>query len=158
VEHASTCRRTVGDKAKTRRNHMKLKKNRRKTRLRRWWSRRRRENWEEERKQKERANWSELVPEMAFVLLACAAVRERSPIRDIAGKSVAIYPRSFKIDFCGRKIPDYSLVLLTLIEGKKRDWGYFAGNWFKGWRLTKKGAAFARDVQRRREARLREGF
>jgi len=86
---------------------------------------------------------------MAFVLLKCKAIYERSSIDDIAAKAAATYPASFETHFDRRKIPDLALVLLTLNEAKKREWGYVAGNWFKGWRLTKKGAAFARDVQRR---------
>jgi hypothetical protein len=85
-------------------------------------------------------------------------MRERSPIRDIAEEAVATYPGGFQTYFDRRKIPDYSLVLLTLNEAKKREWGYVAGDWFKGWRLTKKGAAFARNVQRRRDELLRERF
>ena len=119
-------------------------------------SKRRLENWEQEFRQRQRANWCELVPEIAFVLLRCRATRERANIRDIADEAVATYPGNFETYFDGRKIPDYSLILLTLAEAKKREWGYAAGDWFKGWRLTKKGAAFARDVQRRRELRTQQ--
>jgi hypothetical protein len=86
--------------------------------------------------------------------LKCHARYERAHIREIAEEAVATYPGSFETYFNGRKIPDYSLILLTLAEAKKREWGYAAGDWFKGWRLTKRGVAFARDVQRRRDARL----
>jgi hypothetical protein len=113
------------------------------------------ENWEAESRQKQRASWSELVPEIAFVLFKCRAIRERSPIRDIAEEAAATYPASFETYFDRRKIPDYSLVLLALNEAKKREWGYAAGDWFKGWRLTKRGAAFARDVERRRNEQRR---
>jgi hypothetical protein len=118
------------------------------------WSKRRIENRYEEFRQRQRANWSELVPEITFVLLKCHARYERAHIREIAEEAVATYPGSFETYFNGRKIPDYSLILLTLAEAKKREWGYAAGDWFKGWRLTKRGVAFARDVQRRRDARL----
>jgi len=120
----------------------------------RWYSKRRLENWAQESRQRQRANWCELVPEITFVLLKCRATYERAHIREIADEAVATYPGSFETRFDGRKIPDYSLILLSLSEAKKREWGYAAGHWFKGWRLTKKGAAFARDVQRRRETRL----
>jgi hypothetical protein len=122
----------------------------------RHWSTRRVENWQEEFRQRRRANWSELVPELAFVLLKCRATRERAHMREIAAEAVATYPGSFNTSFAGRKVPDYALLLLTLAEARKREWGYAAGDWFKGWRLTRKGAAFARDVQRRRDARLQE--
>src|SRR5439155_16677891 len=106
---------------------------------------------DEEFRQRQRANWSDLVPEIAFVLLKCRATHERAHIWEIANESVATYPGSFDTSFGGRKIPDYALILLTLAEAKKREWRYAAGDWFKGWRLTRKGAAFARDVQRRRD-------
>jgi hypothetical protein len=120
------------------------------------WSKRRLENWQEEVRQRQRANWSALVPEIAFVLLKCRATNERTHIREIADEAIATYPGSFETFSNGRKVPDYALILLTLTEARKRSWGYVAGDWFKGWRLTRKGAAFARDVQRRREARLHE--
>lgn len=96
-----------------------------------------------------------MVPEIAFVLLKCNAVRERATMRDVTEEAFATYPGVFKTWFDGRKIPDHALVLLTLNEAKRREWGYAAGDWFKGWRLTKKGVAFARDVERRRN-NLRE--
>jgi hypothetical protein len=135
--------------------------NRRKSKARRrrrppYWSKRHIENQYEEFRQRQRANWSELVPEITFVLLRCRARYERAHIREIAEEAVATYPGSFETQFLGRKIPDYSLILLTLAEAKKREWGYVAGDWFKGWRLTRKGAAFARDVQRRRDTQLQE--
>ncbi|PZR72791.1 MAG: hypothetical protein DLM73_12315 [Chthoniobacterales bacterium] len=94
-----------------------------------------------------------MVPEIAYVLLKCKATRERATMRDLTEEAFATYPGVFETWFDGRKIPDYSLVLLTLNEAKRREWGYAAGDWFKGWRLTPKGAAFARDVERRRQAR-----
>jgi hypothetical protein len=97
-----------------------------------------------------------LVPEITFVLLKCHARYERAHIREIAEEAVATYPGSFETYFNGRKIPDYSLILLTLAEAKKHAWRYAAGDWFKGWRLTKKGAAFARDVRRRCDGRLQQ--
>src|SRR5436190_1677684 len=88
------------------------------------WSKRRRDNWYEEFRQRQRANWSELVPEITFVLLKCRATRERAHIREIASQAVATYPGMFETHFNGRRIPDYSLILLTLAEAKKREWGY----------------------------------
>lgn len=120
------------------------------------WSQRGWENHEEEMRQRQRGSWAELVPEIAFVLLRCDATRERAHMREIADEALATYPGSFDTYFAGRKVPDYALILLTLEQARKRDWGYAAGDWFKGWRLTRKGAAFARDVQRRKEAKHRE--
>jgi hypothetical protein len=120
------------------------------------WSKRRIHNRYEEFQQRQRANWSELVPEITFILLKCRATRERAHMWEIASELMATYPGSFDTSFGGRKVPDYALILLTLEQAKKREWGYAAGDWFKGWRLTKKGAVFARDVQRRRDARLQE--
>lgn len=100
---------------------------------------------------RQRANWSRLVPELTFVLLRCGANRRRIFTNEIASESVVTYPGDFGFEKC----PDQALVLLTLLEAKRREWGYAAGNWFRGWRLTKKGLAFAKDVERRRAARKR---
>ncbi len=115
------------------------------------WSERTMENRQAEFEQRQRAAWSRMVPEIAFVLLKCKATRERATTRDVAEEAFATYPGVFETWFDGKNIPDSALVLLTLNEAKRREWGYAAGDWFKGWRLTKKGLAFARDVQRRRE-------
>src|SRR5688572_26875330 len=98
---------------------------------------------------KQRANWSRLVPELTFVLLRCGANRKRAFTNEISSEAVVTYPADFGFEKC----PDQALVLLTLMEAKRREWGYVAGNWFRGWRLTKKGLAFAKDVERRRAAR-----
>jgi hypothetical protein len=137
-----------------------MEMNRRKTKAKRrrrplHWSKRRLDNHYKEFRQRQRANWSQLVPEITFVLLKCRATRERAHVGEIATEAVATYPGMFETYFNGRKIPDYSLILLTLDQAKKRDWGYAAGDWFKGWRLTQKGASFARDVQRRRDELMR---
>jgi hypothetical protein len=131
-------------------SNRKKSKTKQRLELRRY-STRRLENWHQEFRQRQRANWCELVPEITFVLLKCSATQERAHLADIADEAVATYPRSFDTSFRGKKVPDYALVLLTLAQAKKREWGYAAGNWFKGWRLTKRGLAFARDVQRRRD-------
>jgi hypothetical protein len=103
------------------------------------------EQSQEEFRHRQRANWSRLVPEIAFVLLRCGANRRRIFTNEIVAEAVATYPGDF----------DGPLVLLTLLEAKRREWGYAAGNWFRGWRLTKKGLAFAKDVERRRVERKR---
>ena len=108
------------------------------------------ENRQIELEQRQRASWSRMVPEIAYVLFKCKALRERATMRDITEEAFATYPGVFETWFDGRKIPDYSLVLLTLNEAKRHEWGYVAGDWFKGWRLTKRGIGFARDVERRR--------
>ncbi len=95
---------------------------------------------------RQRANWSRLVPELTFVLLRCGANRKRVFTNEIASEAVVTYQGDFGYEKC----PDQALVLLTLLEAKKREWGYAAGNWFRGWRLTKKGLAFAKDVERRK--------
>jgi hypothetical protein len=103
--------------------------------------------------QQKKAKWSCLVPQITYVLLRCDAKRRRASIYQIAEEDFLTYPNDFFTWHAGRRIPDLSLVLLTLDEAKKREWGYIAGNWFRGWRLTKKGLAFARDVERRRKKR-----
>ena len=103
------------------------------------------EQSQQEFSHRQRANWSRLVPELTFVLLRYGANRKRIFTNEIAAEAAAIYPGDF----------DGPLVLLTLFEAKRREWGYAAGNWFRGWRLTKKGLAFAKDVERRRATRKR---
>ena len=103
--------------------------------------------------QRQKAVWSRLVPQIAFVLLRCDAKRTRAGIQDIAGEAFATYPDDFATGFARRKIPDSALVLMTLNEAKTRQWGYVAGDWFREWRLTEKGLAFAKEVERRRTAK-----
>jgi hypothetical protein len=113
------------------------------------------EQSEREFYQKQRATWSRLVPEIAFVLLKCNARRLRAEIIEIAEEAFATYPDDFWVWHGERRVPDHGLVLLTLDEAKKREWGYVAGDCFRGWRLTQKGLAFAKDVERRKEERRR---
>src|ERR1051325_898785 len=113
------------------------------------------EQSQREFQQRKGAAWSRLVPQIAFVLLRCDARRTRASIDDIAGEALATYPEDFSTGFAGRRIPDSALVLMTLNEAKTRQWGYVAGDWFRGWRLTEKGFGFAKDVERRRAARKR---
>jgi hypothetical protein len=104
----------------------------------------------DEMHRKQRANWSQLVPEITFVLYLCGAIRERETIEVIGEQAVKTYPNSFITRVGGKKVPDLCLILLTLNEAQKRKWGYLAGNWFRGWRLTQKGRCFAEDVWRRK--------
>ncbi len=104
-------------------------------------------------RQRQKAKWNQLIPEIAYVLLKCGATRHRAVMNEIASEAFKTYPNDFSTWFSQRRIPDHALILLTLTEGKRRKWGYIAGNWFCGWRLTKKGLAFARDVDRRKRSR-----
>ena len=38
---------------------------------------------------------------------------------------------------------------MTLKEAKSANWHYVLGDWIKGWKLTKQGIQFAKDVERR---------
>lgn len=98
----------------------------------------------------QRAKWAQLVPQITFVLYLCDAIRERETLEVIADQAARTYPNSFVTRVGGKKVADLALVLLTLNEAKKREWGNLAGNWFRGWRLTRKGRAFAEDVWRRK--------
>jgi hypothetical protein len=109
------------------------------------------EQSQQEFQHRQRANWSRLVPELAFVLLRCGADRKRVFTNEIASEAVVTYQGDFGYEKC----PDQALVLLTLLEAKNREWGYVAWSWFRGWKLTKKGLGFAKDVERRRAAKKR---
>lgn len=109
----------------------------------------------EELHRKQRANWSRLVPEITFVLFLSDAIKDRQPIEVIAEQAARTYPKSFLTRVGRKEVPDLALVLLALGEGKKREWGYLAGNWYRGWRLTKKGRSFAEDVWRRKTRKKR---
>lgn len=104
-------------------------------------------------RQRQKAKWNQLIPEIAYVLLKCGATRHRAIINEIASEAFETYPYDFSNWFGQRRIPDHALILLTLTEGKRRKWGYVAGDWFHGWWLTRKGLAFARDVDRRKRNR-----
>ncbi len=114
------------------------------------------EQSQREFEQRQKAAWNRLVPQIAFVLLRCDAQGKRAGIHDIAGEALATYPDDFSTGFAGQRIPDSALVLMTLNEARTRQWGYVAGNYFRGWRLTKKGLTFAKDVERRKAERKRQ--
>jgi hypothetical protein len=38
---------------------------------------------------------------------------------------------------------------MTLLEAKKKEWAYVKGNWYEGWKLTRRGLYFAKDIERR---------
>lgn len=85
--------------------------------------------------QRQKAVWSRLVPQIAFVRLRCDAKRRRASIYEIADEALATYPTDFSTGYGGRGVPDHSLVLLTLIEASKREWGVHC------WRLVSRMAA-----------------
>ena len=88
-------------------------------------------------RQEERADWNELVPMLTLALYLCDGVRDRVRIEEIAEQINLTYPpRHFSTRVNGKKILDLSLIYLTLDEGKRRHWGYVAGSWLRGWRLT----------------------
>lgn len=97
--------------------------------------------------QKQGASWSKLVPEIVFVLFICKGIREFVTIEEIGLQVTATYPKLFETKIGKDSIIDLSLVLLTLIECKKGK--YISGNWYKGWKLTRKGLLFSKDVERR---------
>jgi len=100
-----------------------------------------------------RASASGLVPEVVFCLLLCSAIRQSVSIEEIAAQANITYPADFFTWVNGEKVPDLALILLALDEASSRDWGYAVGDWSRGWRLTKKGYRFAKDVERRRMSR-----
>jgi hypothetical protein len=72
------------------------------------------EQSQQEFQHRQRANWSRLVPELAFVLLRCGADRKRVFTNEIASEAVVTYQDDFGYEKC----PDQALVLLTLLEAK----------------------------------------
>jgi hypothetical protein len=100
-----------------------------------------------------RADWTRRVPEVTLLLWICRATRSRTFIEEIASQALITYPRSFVTTIDGKRVPDLALLLLTLNEAKKRKWGYVAGGWVRGWRLTRKGVEFAKDIERRARER-----
>lgn len=100
--------------------------------------------------QRQNADWSRPVPQIAFVLLRCDAKRRRASIYEITDEALARYAEDFATGNAGQRAPDDSLMLLTLFGAKKRECGYAAGDWYRGWPLTKKGIAFAQDMELRK--------
>jgi len=100
-----------------------------------------------------RRNLDSLVPEIAFTLYLCDATRKRASIETIAAQANATYPKDFFTWVGGRKVPDLALIQVILSEASSKEWRYVIGDWSSGWRLTKKGLRFSKDVQRRVLAR-----
>ena len=92
-------------------------------------------------------NWNDLVPEITFALFLCDGIHRPVEVEDIANKATATYPGDFTTLVGRRAVPDLALMMLALTEARRRQWGYVAGNWYQGWRLTKKGLHFARNVE-----------
>ena len=103
------------------------------------------ENLQRER----RSNLDSLVPEIAFTLYLCEATRKKASIETIAAQANATYPKDFFNWVDGRKVPDLALIQVILSEASSKEWRYVIGGWSSGWRLTKRGLRFAKDVQRR---------
>jgi hypothetical protein len=100
-------------------------------------------------KQKEKANWFKKVPQITYVLYLCNAVKDEVGIEEITGQAILTYPRDFTFRQDKKNIPDMSLILMTLLEAKKKEWAYVKGNWYEGWKLTRRGLYFAKDIERR---------
>jgi hypothetical protein len=97
-----------------------------------------------------RTTWGELIPEIAFVIYLCNAIRNKVRIERIAAQANATYPEDFFTWVDGKKVPDLALIHLVLAEATATEWKYALGDWEGGWRLTKKGLRFAKDIERRR--------
>jgi hypothetical protein len=76
---------------------------------------------------RKRADSTRRVPEITFVLYLCGAIRTRASLEEIAEQAMITYPRSYVTVVARKRIPDLALMLLTLNEGKKREWGFVAG-------------------------------
>lgn len=98
-----------------------------------------------------RTSWAALVPEITFVLYLCDAVRRKIRIEVIAAQADATYPDDFFTWVDGNRVPELALIQLILAEASTQEWGYVVGDWTTGWRLTKKGLRFAKNVARRLE-------
>jgi len=49
-----------------------------------------------------------------------------------------------------KNVPDSYITVMALKEAKSTNWHYVLGDWVKGWKLTKQGIQFAKDVERRK--------
>lgn len=99
--------------------------------------------------QKSRANWNELVPEITFALHLCGAHHNFVSIETVGSQLMRTYPRSFSTRLDGKTIIDLSLVYLTLRKAKPSPRELIRGDWYCGWKLTRKGSRFAKDIERR---------
>jgi len=86
------------------------------------------------------------VPEITFVLYLCGAIKEYDDTGEIAIQAARTYPDTFS--FMGG--PDTYLTVMALKEAKSTKWRYARGDVIKGWKLTKQGVQFAKDVERRK--------
>jgi hypothetical protein len=103
----------------------------------------------EEFERQQRADWAHRVPEITFVLYKAGGAKNRLSIEVIADHAESIYPDSFVTSVGGYATPDLAVMLMALGQATGKDWGYMTGDWYKGWRLTKKGQTFAQDIERR---------
>ena len=96
-----------------------------------------------------RSNLDSLVTEIAFTVYLCEATRKRASIETIAAQANVTYPKDFFTWVDGRKVPDLALIHVILSEASSKEWRYVIGDWSSGWRLTKRGLRFAKNVERR---------
>ena len=87
--------------------------------------------------------------EIAFTVYLCEATRKRASIETIAAQANVTYPKDFFTWVDGRKVPDLALIHVILSEASSKEWRYVIGDWSSGWRLTKRGLRFAKNVERR---------
>lgn len=100
-----------------------------------------------------RTNWDSLVPQIAFVLYLCGAIRKRVRIERIAAQANVTYPEDFFTWVDGKKVPDLALIQLILGEASLKEWGYVIGDWSSGWHLSKRGLHLAKNIERRKLGR-----
>jgi hypothetical protein len=100
-------------------------------------------------RQAHRSNTEPLVPEIVFTLFLCGGIRKRIKLEEIAAQAVLTYPSDFHTWVDGSRVPDLATMLIALQEAVSPGWHYVIGDWSTGWRLSKKGLRFAKDVQRR---------
>jgi hypothetical protein len=96
-----------------------------------------------------RSNSDSLVAEITFALYLCEATRKRASVETVAAQANATYPEDFFTWVDGKKVPDLALIQVILNEASSKTWRYVIGDWLSGWRLTKRGLRFAKDVERR---------
>lgn len=95
-------------------------------------------------KSREKVDWGYLVPKLTFVLYLCDAIREYVDTEEIAIKAARTYPDSFSSG------TDTFKTVMVLEEAKSANWRYIRGDWLNGWKLTRRGVDFAKDVERRK--------
>lgn len=95
-------------------------------------------------------DWGPFVPEITFALYLCGANEEYVDTEIIADQAARTYPNTFTTKIGKKKIPDTHIIVMALKEAKSNNWHYVRGDWVKGWKLTRQGILFAKDVERRK--------